>query len=129
MEYTKGESKMRRGQYPHRNTKDFIAIVGDKRVAAIIGEKWDDAEANAQLISASPDLYEACKLALKLSDAIVKQVSGDNVEVLMASMLNFIAACEYRRAGYINFCRGGFIECRLSSWITTSLSESAVLTL
>ncbi len=30
------------------------------------------------------DMYEACKLAVKLADAIVKQVNGDNIEVLMA---------------------------------------------
>lgn len=39
---------------------------------------------NRKKLEAYPDLLEACKLAKKLTDAVVEQFSGDNIEVLMA---------------------------------------------
>ena len=61
-----------------------VADEGNEVCDCDFASNQGECEANAQLIASAPDLYEACKLALKLADAIVKQVSRDNVEVLMA---------------------------------------------
>ena len=49
---------------------------GDKHIARVDNENASECEANAQLIAAAPDLYEACKFAVRVLDD-VRQMCAD----------------------------------------------------
>jgi len=63
MSYTKGEWKI-----TNKPIFDYISIDTDERRIAKLYHHYGDNYANAQLISAAPDLLKACKYALDKYD-------------------------------------------------------------
>lgn len=67
MEHTLGDWKFRHGIKPKGASKEadpeYISIVSEDvgRIIAMVGKGWDNAQANAHLISASPRLYKWLK--------------------------------------------------------------------
>ena len=65
MEYTKGEWKFTRGEFNCSDESNSLCIGsitgGEEEYFIARIENAEECEANAHLIAASPDMYEACK--------------------------------------------------------------------
>ena len=86
MKYTKGEWRANIPDYDTsfvatvtRNTPNFLPIA-----TGIYGSNWGEIKANANLIAAAPDLYEACQFAL---DVLLIDGDKDNAKYWLKKAL------------------------------------------
>ena len=79
--YTKGEWGILRY---NKSPDEIVAIVNNLHVAriAIMDEHLPETEANAQLISAAPRMYEGIKDALNILDGKILVVTNEDLDKL-----------------------------------------------
>ena len=94
MNYTPGPWKVSRKAPSNVVAKDLIVAYCQGHEKTETGYTMKDAEANARLIAAAPELLEACKYAienLKPKGTVSKDFSGHNA---MATLSRAIAKAE-----------------------------------